>query len=131
MLKKRSDSLTVLVATYNRLDLLKRTLASVAGGTDIAQEIIVIDGGSTDGTVEYLRRLRNVTAVLQGALLGTARAYNQVWRQIDSKYTCWLSDDTEVVGGSLELAVRILEERGEIGMVGLKMRDTKGPWARL
>ena len=131
MLNKRSDSLTVLVATYNRLDLLKRTLASVAGGTDIAHEIIVIDGGSTDGTVEYLRSLRNVTAVLQGALLGTARAYNQVWRQIDSKYTCWLSDDTEVVRGSLGLAVRILEEHDEIGMVGLKMRDTKGPWSKL
>lgn len=128
MLNKRSDNLVILVATYSQLDLLKRTLNSIAAGTRCSHEIIVIDGGSTDGTIEYLKSHPGITPVFQGKLLGTARCYNQVWRQIESKYTCWLSGDTEIVDGSLDLAVSILEACPEIGMVGLKMKDTVGPW---
>ena len=62
-------------------------------------------------------------------MLGTARAHNEVWRRIRAKYTCWLSDDTEIVDGALDLAVRILDKHTEIGMVGLKMKDTVGPWS--
>jgi GT2 family glycosyltransferase len=129
VLNKRSDYLVILVATYNRLDLLKLVLASIMEQTRISHEVIVIDGGSTDGTVEYLKALKEVTSVFQGELIGTARAYNQVWRQVESKYTCWLSDDTEVVNCSLDLAVRILERHPGIGMVGLKMVDTVGKFA--
>jgi GT2 family glycosyltransferase len=128
MLNTRSDYLVILVATYNRLHLLKRTLDSIAAGTRCSHEIMVIDGGSTDGTIEYLKSHPGITPVFQGKLLGTSRCYNQVWKQVESKYTVWLSDDTEVVEGSLDLAVSILETHPEIGMVGLKMKDTMGQW---
>ena len=127
MLNTRSDYLVILVATYNRIALLKRTLDSIAAQTKCSHEVIVIDGGSTDGTIEYLQAHSGITPVYQGELSGTARCYNQVWRQIASKYTCWLSDDTEVINNSLDLAVNILEKNPEIGMVGLKMKDTIVP----
>jgi len=53
-----------------------------------------------------------------------------VWREIDSKYTCWLSDDTELVPGRLDLAVTILAKKPTTGMVGLKMKDTVGRGAQ-
>ena len=127
MLNTRSDYLVVLVGTYNRLELLKRTLDSIASGTSYSHEVIVIDAGSTDGTVEYLRGHAGITPVFQGELVGQARAYNAVWREIESRYTCWLSDDTEITPRSLDLAVSILEAEPSIGMVGLKMRDVVGP----
>lgn len=116
-----------MVATYNRLGLLRTVVDSIEHFTETPHELIVIDGGSTDGTIEYLRSDARITPVLQGELLGTARCYNRVWRQVDSRYSCWLSDDTEVVPGSLDTAVRILEADSTVGMVGLKMKDTKGP----
>ncbi len=126
MLNTKSSYLVILVATYNRLDSLKRAIDSIVFGTQCSHEIIVIDGGSTDGTIEYLRLNSSITPVFQGRLLGQARACNQVWRQIESKYTCWLSDDTELVPGSLDLAVDILDKDSRIGMVSLKMVDTDG-----
>lgn len=126
MLNQRSNYLAILVATYNRLNLLKQALDSITTNTRCSHEIIVIDGGSTDGTIEYLKSNPNVTPVFQGELLGAARAYNQVWKQVESQYTCWLSDDTEIIAGSLDLAVKILDTHREIGMVGLKMKDTTG-----
>lgn len=126
-LNARSSRLVVVVATYNRLGLLQRTLASIAAGTRGGHEVIVADGGSTDGTIEYLRGQERVTPWFQGRLLGTARCYNDVWRRIESRYTCWLSDDTDIVPDALDRAVGILEAEPDIGMVGLKMRDTAGP----
>lgn len=127
-LNVRSDYLVILVGTYNRLELLKKVIDSIHAQTKCSHEIIVIDGGSTDGTIEYLKSRDDVTPVFQGKLLGASRAYNEVWRQVDCKYTCWLSDDTEIDNGGLDLAVNLLENDPEIGMVGLKTRDVVGPW---
>ena len=45
---------TVITVTYNSLSTLRETLASVAAQTHTDLEHIVIDGGSTDGTVAML-----------------------------------------------------------------------------
>lgn len=127
MLNQKSDYLVILIATYNRLSLLKSAIDSILDGTRCPHELIVIDGGSTDGTIEFLESHSGITPVFQGKLFGTSRSYNQVWRQINSRFTCWLSDDTDIVAGSLDLAVGILELEPHIGMVGLKMKDTMGP----
>lgn len=126
MINTRSKFLVILIATFNRIESLKLVLNSIFKGTKCDHEIIVIDGGSTDGTIEYLQQLKNITAVFQGKLLGPARCYNKVWKEIDSKYTCWLSDDTELISGSLDIAINILEQASDIGMVGLKMKDSLG-----
>jgi GT2 family glycosyltransferase len=124
---QRNDHFVVLVATYNRLALLKTVVEAIERGTRTPHELVVIDGGSTDGTIEYLQADPRITPVLQGELLGTARCYNRVWRRVQSTYTCWLSDDTEIAPGSLDTAIAILDRDPAIGMVGLKMKDTKGP----
>jgi GT2 family glycosyltransferase len=128
-LNARSDRLVVVIATYNRLDLLKVVVDAVHARTRCDHEIIVADGGSTDGTVEYLREHKHVTPHLMGECVGTSRTYNDVWRRIEAQYACWLSDDTEITGGVLDSAVQILEREPDVGMVGLKMRDSRGPFA--
>ena len=46
---------SVVLGTYNRLSFLKATIASVrASQIDVPYEIIVVDGGSTDGTIGWL-----------------------------------------------------------------------------
>jgi glycosyltransferase involved in cell wall biosynthesis len=126
-INQRSDFLVVMVATYNRLPMLKAVVESIASGTRVPYELIVVDGGSTDGTIEYLQSHPRITPVLQGKLLGTARCYNRVWCDVRSRYSCWLSDDTDIVPGSLDTAIETLEMDPTIGMVGLKMKDTVGP----
>lgn len=123
----RSSYLTVLIATYNRLEALKVAINAIHAQTKCSHEIIVIDGGSTDGTIEYLQSRNDITPIFQGKLLGASRAYNEAWRRVDSQYTCWLSDDTELTSHGLDMAVRLLEDDPEIGMVGLKTKDVIGP----
>ena len=130
MLNTKSNFLVIVIATHNRLELLKKAIASIKNGVRCDHEVIVIDGQSNDGTVEFLKENKDVTSVFQNELIGASRTYNYVWKRIECKYTCWLSDDTEIVDGSLDLAVSILEKDSEIGMVGLKMKDTNGPWIK-
>ena len=57
---------SVVIATYERLDLLKATLESVWAQSFHSYEVILVDDGSTDGTVDYLLGLGDrVTIIVQ------------------------------------------------------------------
>lgn len=53
-------TLSVILPTYNCVGLMERHLASMVGWLDLADEVIVVDSRSTDGTIELIReRLRH------------------------------------------------------------------------
>ncbi len=122
--------LSVVLGTYNRLESLKRCLDSIVRETRTPVVVYVADAGSTDGTQEYLTSVASasIRPVLAGRKLGQARAYNEVFRTIATPYVAWLSDDNQVVDGGLDVAVRILDRRPEVGMAALKTRDVQGPF---
>jgi len=127
-LNRISNNLVILVLSYNRLEKIKRCLKSISLGTKISHEIIVIDGGSTDGSVEYLKQQTGITPVFQNKLIGPIKSLNQVWKNVNCKYLTWIDDDNEINPGSLDKAVKILQKDANIGAVGLKMKDIVGPW---
>ena len=47
--------LSIITINYNNAEGLRKTLASVASQTYRAIEHIIIDGGSTDGSVDIIR----------------------------------------------------------------------------
>lgn len=49
--------LSYVISTFNKLDSLKEVLSRLIEQLQSDEEIIVIDGGSTDGSAEYLRSL--------------------------------------------------------------------------
>lgn len=122
--------LSVVVGTYNRLDLLKKCIDSVFSQAQTPICLYVADAGSTDGTVEYLKSVSSerLIPIFDGQKLGQARSYNAVFQRIETPYTCWLSDDTIVVDRGLDIAVQILDESPNLGMVALKTKDLQGPF---
>jgi len=119
--------LSVLIGTYNRLDLLRSCLASLIGKIKTEHEIYVIDAGSDDGTLEFLESSQDIILVRQRELLGQAKSLNQVIYSLDSDYVCWLSDDNVLQPRMLDVAVKILNRDDDIGLVSLKVKDVIGP----
>lgn len=118
--------LTVLIPTYNRVEKLRQALDNIADATRIPHRIIVIDGGSDDGTIELLESRPDVRTIFQGELLGTVLAYNAGFEIVDTPYAATLSDDTLVNDQGLDQAIAMIINNPEIGLVSLKasvMRD--------
>ena len=63
---------TVVVVTYNALPWLERCLESVAG-----HDVVVVDHGSTDGTLELVRA-RGARLIEQDTWLARAKKYGVV-----------------------------------------------------
>ena len=108
--------------------MLKNCLSSLRGQIVTPTQVIVVDAGSTDGTLEYVASLVDIQLVRDGKPIGQAQALNRVFKNVTTRYTCWLSDDNVAQPGALDSAVEILERNTSIGMVSLKVKDVKGPY---
>lgn len=129
-----SPRVAIVFGTYNRLSYLQRACASVrmaAGGTDVT--MVVVDGGSTDGSRAWLADQADVVLIGQrGPLTGATRAFNLGFGYaVDAGFPFigHFNDDAEfVTPGMLEDAVRRLEADASLGEVAFEF-DLRGGWA--
>jgi GT2 family glycosyltransferase len=117
---------TILLGTYNRVDLLRQCVESVLRHSPSRYKLIVADAGSTDGTIEYLESQPSVQLVRDPGRIGQARSLNQLAAMVSTDYLCWISDDNILRHGSLDIAVSTLNQDPAIGMVALKVKDVTG-----
>ncbi len=66
-------SVTVAVVVKDRREAMSRCLAALGNQTRPADEVLVVDNGSTDGTLELIRATPQVRLVQQRGPLGAAR----------------------------------------------------------
>jgi glycosyltransferase involved in cell wall biosynthesis len=85
------DQITPMVITYNEAPNIRRTLDKLSW----AQRIVVIDSGSTDGTVEILRRYPQV-AVIEHPFIDAADQCNYGLTQVTSPWVLSLDADWEL-----------------------------------
>jgi hypothetical protein len=90
---------SVVTGSLNRLPSLLRMVASVRNAAGPVQyEIVVVDGGSTDGTGEWAAAQSDVRLVQQGKPLGITAAYNAGFAEAAGKFVLALNDDARLVG---------------------------------
>lgn len=90
---------SVVIVTWNRLDVLKRCLASVYAQVNAADlEVIVLDNGSTDGTREWLQSAPHpFRLILFDKNLGASGARNEGIRLATAPYVCFLDSDAIIL----------------------------------
>jgi len=114
-----SRIVSIIVPTFNRRELLQRCLDKITQNVRHHHEIIVVDGGSTDGTRGHLARRKDVRTVLESKREGAVRAFNKGFRAATGRYVMWLNDDAWPLPDSVEAAVAMIErpDLPELGMV--------------
>ena len=114
---------SILIVTFNNLELNRQCLESVLGDTDYPHyEIIVVDNASEDGTPELLRDLaardNRIKVICNAHNQGFASANNQALAIATGEYLCLLNNDTVVSGAWLSTLVRHLRHNPTIGLIG-------------
>ena len=63
---KKEIQVSIVLGSYNRLNFIKLTIDSIRRETqNLSHEIIVVDGGSDDGTMQWLACQKDVITIIQ------------------------------------------------------------------
>jgi GT2 family glycosyltransferase len=116
---------SVVVVTYDGLPWVERCLASVRG-----VETIVVDHGSTDGTLELIRERFPEAALMEQANVGMGAGNNAGMRVARGDWLLLLNSDAWVLGDGLERLVAFAESRPDAAVVGPRLRNPDGTLQR-
>src|SRR6266403_1146360 len=111
---------SVIVPTFNRAHLLFGTLEFVFGQTFTDFEIIVVEDGSTDGTMKYLRSLGKDVRVFQQSNRGAGPARNLGARHAHGRYLAFLDSDDLWFPWTLEVYRDVIREHNEPSFIAGK-----------
>lgn len=112
----------IVIVNLNGKHYLERCLTSVFTQTYPRFEVVLVDNGSTDGSVAFVRRHFPSTHVIEaGDNLGFAKANNVGIRATDTPLVATLNNDTWVEPDWLEQLVRVMESDPHIGTCASKM----------
>ncbi len=92
-MNSRSLTVSVIIPTYNRADLVRETLESVFSQNHQALEIIVVDDGSTDHTEKMLTSFGNRVKNIRLARSGISTARNTGIEAATGEFIAFLDDD--------------------------------------
>lgn len=91
------SEVTVIIPNLNGKDLLKISLSSLYKSNYKNFDVILVDNGSTDGSVKFIRRFFPKVRVIENRKnLGFAKAVNIAIQKSKSSYVVLLNNDTKV-----------------------------------
>jgi len=109
---------SIVIVTYNQLAYTRMCLESIRFRTDVPYELIFVDNGSTDGTVEYLRSAADVRLIENADNRGFPAAVNQGILASRGRQILLLNNDVVVTTGWLDRMLRALHDDPQVGLVG-------------
>jgi N-acetylglucosaminyl-diphospho-decaprenol L-rhamnosyltransferase len=112
-----------VVVTYNAMPWLERCLESLAG-----IERVVVDHGSSDGSVEAARTAG--ATVIEQENLGLAAGWNRGLHETESRYVLILNADAWLLGDALERLVAFADAHPRAAIVGPRLRNPDGTLQR-
>jgi glycosyltransferase involved in cell wall biosynthesis len=105
------QKITVVLTTFNRLQLLKRCFEKLLKEKDDVYEIIICDDGSTDETKKYLRQIKNIdkVIVIENNHIGMSNNYNSGLVRATGDYIYIINDDDFISEGMFKEIDRYLQ----------------------
>lgn len=117
-MSSRFPKISVVTPSFNQAEYLERTLRSVLDQGYENLEYIVIDGGSTDGSVEIIRKYEHrLTYWVSQADRGQADAINQGLRRATGEWVAWQNSDDIYFPGSFHDLVQAAARHPEAGLI--------------
>ena len=112
---------SVVVVTYNALPWLEQCLESVRG-----VETVVVDHGSTDGTLELVRTRFPEASLVEEENRGLAFGWNTGIARTGGRYVLLLNSDAWLDEGALDALVAFADSHPRAAVVGPRLRFPDG-----
>ena len=114
------SKVTIIIPNYNGIDFLKDCIESLRHQSYKNFEVLIVDNGSKDKSVEYLKCLEsyennlNIKVIYLDENLGFAGGVNVGLAASDSEFIILLNNDTEVFPDYVEMLVNAIEKSEKI-----------------
>jgi glycosyltransferase involved in cell wall biosynthesis len=108
---------SIVTPSYNMANYLPETIESVLGQDYSRMEYIVVDGGSTDGSLALLDRYGDRLRYSSGPDAGPSDAIYQGLRRCKGEVFAWVNADDSLLPGAVRTAVAFLQQHPEIDVV--------------
>jgi N-acetylglucosaminyl-diphospho-decaprenol L-rhamnosyltransferase len=115
------NDVSVVVVAYNAMPWLEQCLESVRG-----VETVVVDHGSTDGTLELVRERFPKAGLVQEENRGLAFGWNTGVERTSGRYILLLNADAWLDEGALEALVAFADAHPEAAVAGPRLRFPDG-----
>lgn len=111
---KNSIRFSIVIPCFNRADKLKRTLASINAQSFDNFEVVLVNDGSTDKTLEVMEKYEfnyfNVKIVNHKKRLERVASRNDGMKASTGEWIFWLDSDDELFSSTLEILNDAIEE---------------------
>ena len=128
--EENSLDVSIIIVNYNTKELIFNCLESIFSHTNgITFEVIVSDNGSSDGSIEMLKKdFPKVILIENGKNLGFGSANNKALEIAKGKYVFYLNSDTILLNNAVKIFFDYFESHAElnIGGLGCNLQDKNG-----
>lgn len=109
---------TVVTPSFNQAPYIERTILSVLDQDYPNLEYIVVDGGSTDGSLDIIKKYSDhISSWISEPDLGQTDAINKGFSRGNGQILAWINSDDTYNPGAVREAVQFLQEHPDVGLV--------------
>jgi glycosyltransferase involved in cell wall biosynthesis len=113
---------TTLMTVYNGMPYLRQAVESLCAQTVDDWRCVIVDDGSTDGTGDFLRSIRDARIhIIHQENTGTAAAANRGLEFCNTRYLARMDADDVTLPTRLAEQAAFLDAHAEVGLVGAQM----------
>jgi len=111
--------LSIIIITWNTAQVTQKCVQTINKFLD-NPEIIIVDNGSEDNTVELLSKEKNVKIIKNGTNLGFSKANNIGLHYASHDFILFMNSDIELIDDSVNDLLFYFKNKNNIGIIGPK-----------